>query len=463
MNTDSVAFLSCFLPLTVLLHRLIPGKKGRNILLIVASLLFYSFGGLSGLLVLLAAAVVNFLGGRQIQKGRGGKVLPGVLVAANLGLLIFYKYLDFFLCQLLSLPHAALSLAAPLGISFFTFKSISYLVDLSRQKDKAAERFWEYLLYISFFPQVMAGPLTRFQDFRSQLACPDVGLETMSRGLRRFVIGLSKKLLLAAVLGAAADRVFALEGDQLNATLAWIGAVAYLLQIYFDFSGYSDMAIGLGMAFGFSAPENFRYPYIASSVGDFWHRWHISLSGWFRDYLYIPLGGNRKGIARTALHKGIVFALCGVWHGAAWTFLVWGLWHGLFAALESLIPVKKWQSTLPGKVLGHIYTLLVVLLGFVMFRAETVSQGLAVIGAMFAGTSYTASPVVLHELLAGEFWFVLAAGAVLCLPIVPWSKKHPKLEAAAAPISWVVCGVLFVLCLVKLAAGGFAPFIYAQF
>ncbi len=460
MGTDSVVFLSCFLPLTVLLYRLIPGKKPRNILLLGASLLFYCFGGLAGLALLLVAAVVNYLFAKLIA--RGGKLLLGIAVAGNLALLITYKYLNFFLQDVFGL-QTELSLIAPLGISFFTFKSISYLIDIYRKKTSHGS-FWQFLLYISFFPQVTAGPIARFDDFRGALEQPDTSFDTFAKGLRRFVIGLSKKLLLAAVLGAAADRVFALGGGALSSALAWVGAVSYLLQIYFDFSGYSDMAIGLGLAFGLTTPENFRYPYIAPTVGDFWRRWHISLSSWFRDYLYIPLGGNRKGKIRTALNKVIVFTLCGIWHGSAWTFLVWGLWHGLFAAIESLLPVKKWTSRIPGRIVGHIYTLLVVMLGFVMFRAQSVEQGIQIICAMFAGTpAIPSATVLLHRIFTGEYILALLCGAVLCLPIVPWCKTNAKLNRLAEPLSWIFCAFLFVLCLLKLASGGFAPFIYAQF
>ena len=456
MGTDSVVFLSCFLPLTVLLYRLIPGKKPRNILLLIASLLFYSFGSLAGLAILLVSAGTNYLFAKLMARGR--KLLLGIAVAGNLALLIAYKYLNFFLQDVLGF-QTELSLIAPLGISFFTFKSISYLVDVYRKKTNPGS-FWQFLLYISFFPQVMAGPITRFDEFCNTLEQPDTSFDTFANGLRRFVIGLSKKLLLAATLGAAADQVFG--GETLSTALAWVGAVSYLLQIYFDFSGYSDMAIGLGLVFGLTTPENFRYPYIAPSVGDFWRRWHISLSSWFRDYLYIPLGGNRKGKIRTALNKVIVFTLCGIWHGSAWTFLVWGLWHGLFAAIESLLPVKKWTSRIPGRIVGHIYTLLVVMLGFVMFRAQSVEQGIQIICAMFAGApAIPSATVLLHRIFTGEYVFALLSGAVLCLPLVP--NTNAKLKRFAEPLSWIFCAFLFVLCLLKLASGGFAPFIYAQF
>jgi len=260
------------------------------------------------------------------------------------------------------------------------------------------------------------------------------------------------------------DAVFA--QPQVDIRLAWLGALAYMLQIYFDFSGYSDMAIGLGKMLGYGTPENFRYPYQAGSIGDFWRRWHISLSSWFRDYLYIPLGGNRKGTARAAWNKVIVFSLCGLWHGASWTFLLWGLWHGLFSALESLRLIRpdRLQKSRPGKLLSHVYTLLVVCLGFVMFRAGSVQQGFAMIGAMFAGFHFEAAgTVLLHQLCNWETIVVLAIGCVLALPVKQYAENWKIFRRAGEPLSYLACLLLLLLCLLKLAAGGFAPFIYAQF
>ena len=256
------------------------------------------------------------------------------------------------------------------------------------------------------------------------------------------------------------DAVFALDGTVLDARLAWLGAIAYMLQIYFDFSGYSDMAIGIAQLFGFTTIENFNYPYIAASVGDFWRRWHIGLSSWFKDYLYIPLGGNRKGVARAALNKAIVFTLCGLWHGSAWTFLLWGAWHGLFSALESMkiIDPKAWRS----KALAHVYTLLVVGLGFVMFRAASIPEGFGIIGAMFTGWDfYPESTVALHRILTGEAVAMIAFSILFTMPIKNWAQE--KLGKLSEPASYAACLVLYVICLAKLASGGFAPFIYFQF
>ncbi len=450
MSFDSVFVISCFLPLAAGLYWLLRKERLRNLWLLAAGLVFYAFGSLSGLLVLAAAIAVNYLFGRLLIGAKARKPLCITAVAANLLFLGAYKYLSFLL-------GTDVGLAAPIGISFFTFKCISYIADVYRDPAAGTKRILDFALYVSFFPQITAGPITRFAHFRAQLHGRTMDL---AGGLRRFVIGLGKKLILAGVLAKLANGAFGAAAPDIR--LAWLGAAAYMLQIYFDFSGYSDMAIGVARLFGFATPENFQYPYIAGSVTDFWRRWHISLSSWFRDYLYIPLGGNRKGKLRTALNKAVVFTLCGLWHGANWTFVVWGLWHGLLSALES------WKSVCPkrmaGKVLAHIYTLLAVCLSFVLFRADSLGQGFGMLGAMFTGFALTdANTVLLRSLLSGESITVLALGALLCLPWVQWLKKRERLYAALDTWSYPVCLVLFVLSLLKLAAGGFAPFIYFQF
>ena len=452
MSFDSVFMISVFLPLTVLLNWLLRKDSHRNVMLFAAGLVFYALGSFTGLLLLLAAIGVNYLFGLWLQKAQKRKLLCGIAVALNLLFLGAYKYLNFLL------GADTVSLVAPVGISFFTFKCISYLIDTSRDPAKGTKNLFRFALYVSFFPQITAGPITRFEQFAPQLESREKG--QLPCGLRRFVIGLGKKLILSGALAQLTDGVFGAAAP--DARLAWLGAIAYMLQIYFDFSGYSDMAIGVAQMFGFRTPENFNYPYIAGSIGDFWRRWHISLSSWFKDYLYIPLGGNRKGKARAALNKAIVFTLCGLWHGANWTFLVWGAWHGLLSAFESIkrIAPKK----LPGKIIAHVYTLLAVCLGFVMFRADTVQQGFSMIGAMFAGFfTSTENTVLLHSLLNAERIFVLVLSCVLCMPWVQWLRKKEGLYAKLETVSWIACLLLFVLCLLKLAAGGFAPFIYFQF
>ena len=283
----------------------------------------------------------------------------------------------------------------------------------------------------------------------------------MADGLKRFAAGLGKKIIIAGTVASVADGVFALETVDIR--LAWLGAIAYCLQLYFDFSGYIDMVIGLGTCFGFTTRENFNYPYTAVSVGGFWRRWHMSLSTWFKDYLYIPLGGNRKGKFRAGVNKCIVFLLCGLWHGAAWTFIIWGLWHGLFSLLESMnvIPAKKLETG-KGRIIGHIYTLLVVCIGFVMFRAGTVEQGLQVIAAMFTGFHFTAAgTVALMRLLNAENLLMMAAGVLLSMPLR--EKLLLRLGKASHGITCLGALLLLVMCIIKMAAGNFAPSIYAQF
>jgi len=464
MSFDSIFFISCFLPVLLIVYWLIPGTKMKNWVLLVVGLVFYAFGGLTGIGLLLAAALGNFLLGLLIRKNIAPKAVMITAVALDLAFLCAYKYLDFILLDIFRLPESPVSLVAPVGISFFVFKCISYIVDAYRDSSRSTKNFAHFLLYISFFPQVMAGPITRFHDFSSQLENRSFDLDTVSAGLRRFVVGLAKKAILCGTLGSVVDAVFALEGGVLDARLAWLGAIAYMLQIYFDFSGYSDMAIGIAQLFGFTTIENFNYPYIAASVGDFWRRWHIGLSSWFKDYLYIPLGGNRKGTARAALNKAIVFTLCGLWHGSAWTFLLWGAWHGLFSALESLkiINPKTMSKTAPGKVLSHVYTLLVVGLGFVMFRASSIAEGMGIIGAMFASWNFTdAGTVALHSILTAEAAWMMALGILFAMPVKNWVQE--RFAKFAQPASYAVCLILYVVCIAKLASGGFAPFIYFQF
>lgn len=456
---DNIFFLSCFLPLVLAVYALVPGMKGKNAVLLVFSLLFYSFGSLPALGLLLGAALVNYLLGLLLQRKCCKKAALLAGLVGNLSFLGFFKYADFVLSGILGLPALQTGIAAPLGISFFCFKCISYLVDAYRDETRISHSFWRLLLYISFFPQITMGPITRYGEFEPQLESRELTWQNLAQGLRRFAAGLGKKIILAGTLASVADGVFALEA--MDARLAWAGAIAYCLQLYFDFSGYIDMVIGIGTCFGFTTRENFNFPYTATSVGDFWRRWHMSLSSWFKDYLYIPLGGNRKGKLRAGINKSIVFLLCGLWHGAAWTFVLWGIWHGLFSLLESMgvIPAKKLESG-KGRILGHIYTLLVVCIGFVMFRAGTVAQGFEMIGAMFTGFRFTAAgTVALQCLLNAETLLATAAGVLLSMPL---SRKLRNLRLAE-PLSYLGALLVLVLCIIKMAAGDFAPSIYAQF
>ena len=465
MSFDSPIFISCFLPLLALVYALVRNQRARNVLLLAAGLVFYAFGSLTGLALLLACAAVNYGFGRALQKREtGGKGIAAAAIALDLAFLAAFKYLKFAL-SVFAPRSAAVGafahLAAPIGISFFTFKCISYIVDTLRDRQNGTKRFFDLLLYVSFFPQIMAGPITRFPDFRAQLDQRTFSLRRSAEGLRRFLAGLSKKLILAGAAAAAADRAFAAAAP--DARLAWLGAAAYMLQIYFDFSGYSDMAIGLGNMFGFMTPENFAYPYIAPSITEFWRRWHISLSGWFRDYLYIPLGGSRRGRWRAAVNKLIVFVLCGLWHGAGWTFLLWGAWHGVLSAAEGLLGVRRIPEKGFKRVIGHIYTLLAVCLGFVFFRAETLAGGVQMLRAMLGFVPVTvASTAALYAAAPPLTVVLLVLGAVLATPVKRLLDPFLETKAGRA-LSYAGSVVLLVLCFMRMAAGGFAPFIYFQF
>ena len=460
---DNLFFLSYFLPFALITYWLIPGIRSKNAVLLVFSLLFYSFGSISALALLVSAALLNYLLGLLLKYDQTKKVALTAGLVLNLAFLGFFKYANFVLSGIFGLAPLQTGIAVPLGISFFTFKCISYLMDAYRDNRQISGSFWKLLLYISFFPQITMGPITRFCEFAPQLEGRDHSAGDVARGLRRFAAGLAKKMIIAGTVATVADGVFALETVDIR--LAWAGAIAYCLQLYFDFSGYIDMVVGLGMCFGFTTRENFNYPYTAVSVGDFWRRWHMSLSSWFKDYLYIPLGGNRKGKLRAGINKSIVFLLCGLWHGAAWTFVLWGIWHGLFSMMESLnvIPARKLQSG-KGRIIGHIYTLLVVCLGFVMFRAGSVAQGLQIIGAMFAGFRFTAAGTVeLFRLLNAETLLMMAAGITLSCPVSKKLLELPRLGKTADTLSYIGALALLMLCIVKMAAGDFAPSIYAQF
>ena len=337
MVFSSVIFLCLFLPIVLGGYYLLPKREAKNLWLIASSLLFYAFSGLWYVLLLLFSMFCNYLAGLFVS---GRKSVLCTAVVVNLGILGVFKYLTFLVRTVDQLPDVAIpvpSIILPVGISFFTFQGLSYVIDVYRNERLKSTRFQDVLLYIALFPQLVAGPIVRYEDVAGEIQSRRYTLEQLANGLRRFIIGLSKKLLIADVCGSVVTLIYSAERSVLDSRTAWLAAVCYLLQIYFDFSGYSDMAIGLGLCFGFHFKENFNYPYISASIQEFWRRWHISLSTWFREYLYIPLGGNRKGKAKTYRNKLIVFFCTGLWHGANWTFIVWDLWHGFFIVAEDAV------------------------------------------------------------------------------------------------------------------------------
>ena len=481
MVFSSTIFLFFFLPLTLLAYFVV-GPRGRNAILLAASLLFYAWGETVYLLVMLFSIAANYLFGLLIdqarQRGRRGGLAFVCAVATNLGLLGFFKYANFFvdnLNQLLQVlgvaPVEVGRVHLPIGISFFTFQALSYIIDLYRDETRVQRSLLNFALYKALFPQLIAGPIVRYRDVAREIERRTVSLHDFASGVQRFIIGLGKKVLIANVMGRAADTIFATPAETLPATLAWTGAIAFMLQIYFDFSGYSDMAIGLGRMFGFHFLENFNYPYIARSVREFWRRWHISLSTWFRDYLYIPLGGNRHGPVRTGANLLLVFLLCGLWHGASWTFLIWGVYHGIFLVLERVPAVRRLLDRLPAPV-QHAYVLLVVLVGWVFFRADTFAHALAYLEAM---VDFSRPPLFNSQLflaLNNEFSLTLAAAVIGSTPVFMllqrWRTGRPIVPAPA--MRWLAAtaqvgslGFVLVYSIAAVLGGAHNPFLYFRF
>lgn len=391
-----------------------------------------------------------------------------ISVVFNLGFLGFFKYASFFVDCINSFGFAIPSpnVALPIGISFYTFQAMSYVIDVYRGEVVAQRNYFNVLLYIAFFPQLIAGPIVKYHDIEKELIIRHASIIDKAYGLMRFCVGLGKKVLLANTFALVADACFAADSSELSVLVAWTGAIFYMLQIYFDFSGYSDMAIGMARMFGFHFQENFNYPYISSSIKEFWRRWHISLSTWFRDYLYIPLGGSRQGKLRTVINKWIVFILCGFWHGAGLTFILWGVMHGFFLMLEELLPIKR----LP-KALGIIYTLLVVCCLFVIFRADTISQASLFLSNMFTGLSISAQSYALFmQQMTISNLFFLVVGIAGCTPlpkdIVNFAKSKCDTQFKLNLLSlgqFVGAILLLVLVFMSLASGTYNPFIYFRF
>lgn len=461
MVFSSLSFLCIFFPVVFALNQILPSIKAKNILLLVASVVFYSFGEPVYVVLMLISALANWAAGVALSKTTRRRLVVACAIVANLALLVVFKYADMLIgCanELLRLNIPLTNLPLPIGISFFTFQAMSYVIDVYRGEVSSQKSFLNVLLYISFFPQLIAGPIVKYHDIAQQLSDRHASVSDMAYGLRRFCIGLAKKVLIANNMAVAVDYWYSVAPSDLNALAAWMAALAYLMQIYFDFSGYSDMAIGLGRMFGFHFKENFNFPYISTSIQEFWRRWHISLSTWFKQYLYIPLGGNRKGRARTAINKLIVFFLCGLWHGAAWTFVVWGLIHGAFLMLESVVPIKRMP-----RALGHIYTLLVVCLAFVIFRADSLSQAGALFTQMFCAWDFTEpSMVVLMRQLTPVFLVSLVCAIVASMPIADMvSQKFATRKTEY--VSYAVSAVLLAVCFLCLSSGAYNPFIYFRF
>lgn len=466
MVFSSTIFLCVYLPLVLLGYYICP-KKGRNLFLLIVSLVFYAWGEPKYVFLMIFSILVNYIFGRLMDKHRENKkrlkLMLVLSVVIDIGLLSVFKYTDFIITNVNAIFGAnfdLLNIALPIGISFYTFQAMSYTIDVYRNDVRVQKNLIDFGMYITMFPQLIAGPIVRYADVQDQLAERSVTTADFFEGVMRFVVGLGKKVLLANQMGAVWSDIYALGGD-VSALMAWTGAIAYTFQIYFDFSGYSDMAIGLGRMFGFKFPENFRYPYQSVSITDFWRRWHITLSTWFKEYLYIPLGGNRRGLARQALNLLIVWSLTGFWHGAGWNFVMWGLYYFVILFIEKLFLLKALDK-LP-KFFRHVYALLLIIIGWVIFASDDVSVLLPYLGSMFGA----------NGAVGGMDVYTLFTKAVLLIICCIASTELPKKlflsaagamnEKAAFTLKSVLTIALLALSMILLIGDSYNPFLYFRF
>lgn len=466
MVFSSTIFLCVYLPLVLLGYYICP-KKGRNLFLLIVSLVFYAWGEPKYVFLMIFSILVNYIFGRLMDKNRGRqkrmKLLLVLSVVIDIGLLSVFKYTDFIITNVNAIFGSSfdlLNIALPIGISFYTFQAMSYTIDVYRNDVRVQKNLIDFGMYITMFPQLIAGPIVRYADVQDQLAERSVTTADFSEGVMRFVVGLGKKVLLANQMGAVWSEIYALGGD-VSALMAWTGAIAYTFQIYFDFSGYSDMAIGLGRMFGFKFPENFRYPYQSVSITDFWRRWHITLSTWFKEYLYIPLGGNRCGLARQALNLLIVWSLTGFWHGAGWNFVLWGLYYFVILFIEKLFLLKALDK-LP-KFFRHVYALLLIIIGWVIFASDDVSVLLPYLGSMF-GANGAIGGMDVYTLLTKAALLVICCIASTELPKRLFlSAAGAMSEKAAFTLKSVMTIALLALSMILLIGDSYNPFLYFRF
>ncbi|MBL7934145.1 MAG: MBOAT family protein [Bacteroidia bacterium] len=476
MVFSSAIFLFIFLPWTLMIHYFLDPRY-RNFFLLLVSLVFYAWG--EGLLTILivTSIFVNYLGGLLISHYKSSnekraRIALGSFIALNIIVLIYFKYFNFIVYNLqvagLFTNYAAQPIHLPIGISFYTFHIISYLIDVYRRDATSQKNPFDLGLYIFLFPQLVAGPIIRYKDISQKIASRFIIGEDFTKGATRFIRGLAKKMLIANNVAIVADNVFALDPAQIPASAAWLAIICYTLQIYFDFSGYSDMALGLGKMMGFNFPENFNYPYIADSIREFWQRWHISLSTWFRDYLYIPLGGNKKGKFATYRNMFIVFFITGLWHGASWNFIVWGLFHGCFLVMERAF-LGKWLQKIPA-FFRHVYMLLVVVVAWVFFRAETLTYAIGYLKSMVG--LHPSENYIAFSYLDNYSLFILPLAIILTTNIRSSLEKLISTRFLAfnriakngfEVASYLTYILVLIFCAVELSQNNYNPFIYFRF
>lgn len=470
MVFSSMIFLWLFLPIVLLLY-FISNNKFKNIILLISSLVFYAWGEPKYIFLMLLSIAINYIFGILIDKYRRfDKLLLILSIITNLGILGYFKYFNFFVKNVNDIfGHNVLTLKSivlPIGISFYTFQILSYIIDLYRKEIEVQKNIFNFALYVSFFPQLIAGPIVKYKDVEKEINHRTVDLKLFSSGIRKFTYGLGKKVIFANTLALVADTIYANNIANLNTPIVWLAALAYTLQIYFDFSGYSDMAIGLGRMFGFHFTENFYLPYLSQSITEFWRRWHISLSSWFKQYLYIPLGGNRKGKIRTYLNLLIVFFATGLWHGASWNFVFWGgFYYGTILVLEKLF-LKKILDQNKFKFFNHIYVLLIVIIGWVIFRIDGLRNAFELIKLMFSfnfKSIYIINPLFINR----KTIIITILAIMLCGPfqkIVSVMKNEDRIKSFYKKYLETICIVLIlVISISELVASTYNPFIYFRF
>lgn len=467
MVFSSPIFLFYFLPFVLLLYYFVRGNIGRqNIVLFFSSLLFYFWGEKQYVILVLFSIAVNYAFGHFISSSANERKklwILGIGIVTNLSLLLYYKYFDFLISAFFQTPIQH-SVHLPLGVSFFTFHGLTYIIDIYRKDAIAAKSPMNVGLYILFFPQLIAGPIVRYKDIDEQLNERQITNEKRYEGIRRFIIGFAKKICIANSMGAVADAIYELPAHDVSPALAWLAILCYTLQIYFDFSGYSDMAIGLAKLFGFEFVENFNFPYAARSIQEFWRKWHISLSNFFRDYVYIPLGGNRKGTVRIYLNLLLVFFLTGLWHGASWNYILWGMLHGFFLLIER-IGWGKCLEKLP-RIVGHIYTLFVVMIAWVFFRIEDLGEANTIVQKLLFINRESSGVFSPAYYLRTDVLLMLILGILLSFPIQkirqsfwPLSTKKPY-KKLCMDMFYIL---LFLYSLSIMSASTYNPFIYFRF
>ena len=463
MVFSSITFLFYFLPIVLIIYYLIPNKY-KNIVLLISSFIFYFYGEPKNIYIMILSILATYIFGILIDKYKKTKYSKIFLILSifiNIGLLIYFKYADFIIKNInlwLSNKIDLIHVILPIGISFYTFQLISYIVDVYRGEAKVQKNIIKLATYISLFPQLIAGPIVRYTTIENQLENREYNMKNFSIGVRRFIIGLGKKVMIANVMGNLIN-IF-LVSDEKSVLFYWLYAIALMIQIYFDFSGYSDMAIGLGKMLGFDFPENFNYPYIATSITDFWRRWHISLSSWFRDYIYIPLGGNRVSKLKWIRNIIIVWMLTGLWHGAEWNFVIWGLYFGVLLIIEKVF-LLKWLQKIP-KVISRIYTLFIVMISFIIFNGEGISTILENIGGLF---KFVSIPLITNESMyyLKSYIIVIILGIIGATPICKNILTTEKLKKIVNILEPIYLLLIFIICTSYIVDGSFNPFLYFRF